>query len=773
MINYLYDDNVNKYQKLQQQSYLKDCTLKVEEVDKGIVANVDEALLHYPYGVIRQDGTFVSISGMYRQDKERVPDDFKVSVTPIQTEHKTIVYLGPIWIHYGHFLMEICSRLWYALQHNSADLYWAFVPVNNSCAIPSFINDFFELLGISKDKIILIKENTQFDKVIVPEFSAILGKCFTKEYVAIFRHIAAQVPAATGYDKVYFSRQQFKVNVNTFGEEKIEECFRQNGFQIIYPETLDLRTQISIIKGCKVFAALNGSACHNLLFANNNCDIYILNRFDTPNWAQFIVDEIAGKRTSYVDIYFGFLPVSHGGGPFLVGCNANLSKCLKENFGINTNYNNIPNFADEIVVKYLTKWFGVYSIPRELEFIKNAKISDYLIKGRNFFFKIPPLVKTLARVEFFNEGNAENSVEITDFPQGALVTYPQWFKKKNGQGGVVQYQGTEISFKVRIKGDGVLNISLRGEQKDDGKGGFIPLTVEYLNFVISNNKIMPSPVKVTYEKPYLAKIEVKNNQILQVSARWQKIVENTSEPNSKIKECDYIKEMQSKKYDLIFSLGRACPGSMHLRMAGLQKESYPLDWVSVPSGTKCGKYGFNGKIDALCSGFKDFLNEEDCEVHGDDKVHWAVRNLRTGFDFLHDFPIEMSIHEAYPDVKEKYDRRIKRLLQRIENGQNIAIIWVQDVWDPMYRPIDNLDDVLVIEQYNKLCKSFPGKNIDFIMFERVDDIQDKTIKLIKLNEHIYRFRSNHTIEDESIKGYGHNIILSIGKILKMISLTSK
>ena len=65
MTNYLYDDNINKYQKLQQQSYLKDCALKVEEVDKGIVANVDEALLHYPYGVIRQDGTFVSISGMY------------------------------------------------------------------------------------------------------------------------------------------------------------------------------------------------------------------------------------------------------------------------------------------------------------------------------------------------------------------------------------------------------------------------------------------------------------------------------------------------------------------------------------------------------------------------------------------------------------------------------------------------------------------------------------------------------------------------------------
>lgn len=521
MTNYLYEENVSKYQKLQQQSYLKDGTLKVEEVVNGMVARVDNPLLYYPYGVIRQDGTFVSISGMYRQDKEWVSDDFSVLIKPQRVEHKTVVYLGITWAHYGHWLMEICSRLWYVRQHYNKKLYYAFISRDNNFTFPKWMIDFCSFFGIEESQLLLIKENTQFDKVIVPEFSAILGKCFTKEYVAIFRHIAAQVPAATGYDKVYFSRQQFKVNVNTFGEEKIEECFRQNGFQIIYPETLDLRTQISIIKGCKVFAALNGSACHNLLFANNNCDIYILNRFDTPNWAQFIVDEIAGKRTSYIDIYFGFLPVSHGGGPFLVGCNANLSKCLKENFGIITNYSNIPDFADEVLIKYFTKWYNIYSIPREQQYIKNIKIQDYLIKGRDFFNKTPPLVKTLARVEFFNEGNAENSVEIADFPQGALVTYPQWYKRPDGKGCVVQFFGNEMSFNVKVKGFGKLNILLRAERKEEN-GKILPIGTEYTHLVISGKEVLQKSVTVTYSDPFVYTINAEDGDNINIKLVFTK-----------------------------------------------------------------------------------------------------------------------------------------------------------------------------------------------------------------------------------------------------------
>lgn len=165
--------------------------------------------------------------------------------------------------------------------------------------------------------------------------------------------------------------------------------------------------------------------------------------------------------------------------------------------------------------------------------------------------------------------------------------------------------------------------------------------------------------------------------------------------------------MSVKKYDVIFSLGAACLCSQMLRKKNLQFCSYPLDWVSG------GNFAF--RVDLLVSDFKDFFNKEDLfftgESNGQEEHPCEVcLNKRTGMGFPHDFPFGVDFETAYPTVKEKYDRRIKRLIDNIEKSRDILIVYVVP-------PVENQEktpNAVLQECHDKITTRFPDKNIDIL-----------------------------------------------------------
>ena len=165
--------------------------------------------------------------------------------------------------------------------------------------------------------------------------------------------------------------------------------------------------------------------------------------------------------------------------------------------------------------------------------------------------------------------------------------------------------------------------------------------------------------------------------------------------------------MPIKKYDVIFSLGSACPCSQMLRKTDLQFCSYPLDWVAGGN--------FASRVDLLVSGFKDYFNKEDLSFTGKsngmaDHSCEICTNKKTGMGFPHDFPTGVDFEAAFPEVRAKYDRRIKRLLDNIENGKDILIVYVVL---PYGNPERIPDDVLR-ECHAKIAARFPDKNIDIL-----------------------------------------------------------
>jgi len=130
-----------------------------------------------------------------------------------------------------------------------------------------------------------------------------------------------------------------------------------------------------------------------------------------------------------------------------------------------------------------------------------------------------------------------------------------------------------------------------------------------------------------------------------------------------------------RKYDFVFSLGSACLCSQSLRNAGLQYASYPLDWV----------WGGNMRMraDLVVGGFDGWFEKRDFQLCPNPGAfgHDAYVNRKTGMLFPHAYPKGVPIDESYPAVRERMDRQVARLYERLEKSGRVLIVWFGDARD--------------------------------------------------------------------------------------------
>lgn len=127
--------------------------------------------------------------------------------------------------------------------------------------------------------------------------------------------------------------------------------------------------------------------------------------------------------------------------------------------------------------------------------------------------------------------------------------------------------------------------------------------------------------------------------------------------------------MKNKYYDCVFSLGEACFIAIGMKHSNIRKFSGPFDWM----------YGatFQTRCEMLCNKFENYMNEQDFEFlyYRENYTMCAYKNKFTQMVFNHDFYARFPFKYQFPAIKEKYQRRINRLIKKIENGKNILIIY--------------------------------------------------------------------------------------------------
>lgn len=310
----------------------EDCKIKV--IDNGIIyplskGDNDQYDFNCEGGVVTPEGEFVTESQTVRNYCKKYWNIAPSITSNISTYNDyEVCYCGILTGHFGHFLLESISRLYYVIK-NPEKFKCVFL-IRPVCSL-SLISEVFDILNIDKERIEIVTTPTQYKKVIVPESSVILYKEIKKEYMEIIDKMTLNVPFKTGMEKVFLSNKYYGRGIFRGNECQLEEIFNQNGYVSYYPNLLPLREQISIIKSAKEFVTTEGTSSHVALFLNSKAKCIILKRIPIDNVVQLEIDKIKGYNVEYVNSFISYFGMDSSISPTLLGLTDDLINYLNRN----------------------------------------------------------------------------------------------------------------------------------------------------------------------------------------------------------------------------------------------------------------------------------------------------------------------------------------------------------------------------------------------------------------------------------------------------------
>lgn len=356
--------------------FFNEKTLEVLKIDDGYVlppifGSKDGAW--FIGGVLDKNKGYVEISGQKAYgETDRVYGKYDFNDNDVEYIDEEVIYLNFYLSQWGHYLLDVIGRLWYIVKNTNYKIIYTTDLGGNNHIKNNFL-ELIKLLGIDENRLLFINKVTKFKNIIVPEMPILVAKYYTKEYKELIDLLVDN--ALKGYElkkdrKVYCSRHHF-VNTRSkeYGEEIIEKVFKDNGYEIVYMEELDLISQIRLLNECKEIVCISGTLVHNAMFIRNkDCNFTVLNKTYKVNPNIYVTNELSEANITFVDTYLAPLPISIGKGPFIiVVTNEFINYCKDKNLIINN-----KQFNKNIIKKYYIDYFVKY----RKKLLKHEKVSS-------------------------------------------------------------------------------------------------------------------------------------------------------------------------------------------------------------------------------------------------------------------------------------------------------------------------------------------------------------------------------------------------------------
>ncbi len=350
--------------------------------DMAIIANEHS----HGFGVFDKNFGFVKESLQIRKNNGQIVPKFDHDNIPYIDE--PVVFIGNVYPHFGHFLLEHMNRIYALLDKKYKNM--KVVLINDQCVnpVPQYMFNFLELFGVKHGNIIILDKTTRFKRVYVPIQGYNMDVYSSIAFGKTFDCIAKNVPDTKVYDKIYVSRAALDDRHKIFGEEKVQRVFEKNGFKIIYPEKLSLKKQISLIKNCSVLAGCAGTALHMGLFMKAGGTIIQIkrNRMAKCNASiQNLLNDTKHLNGVFISGSVEKHPSEHGSkAPQIIGIN----KYMREFFDMYTfKYSHIYLVRDDVAWDEYKIVMGEYVRTHGGMFMKKVKkaiikYTSALIPGR-------------------------------------------------------------------------------------------------------------------------------------------------------------------------------------------------------------------------------------------------------------------------------------------------------------------------------------------------------------------------------------------------------
>jgi Glycosyltransferase 61 len=235
-----------------------------------------------------------------------------------------VLYLGLLFGHYGHFLLESLARIW-AIAAVDPSVRVVFHPATVRLAegrpAPrvSWMWRMLEAFGVPYERLLILERPTRIRRLLVPEPLHELGVFSHERAAEPFRALAARVlecgGAGVADQPVYLSRRLLpSAQRQTVGEAELENVLQENGVLVAHPQAMTLADQVRLFNRHADILATDGTAAWGMLFALGAPRMHLLTS-PAPFPDLFLISAVAGAPASFVHcLGDGGRPVPLGSG---------------------------------------------------------------------------------------------------------------------------------------------------------------------------------------------------------------------------------------------------------------------------------------------------------------------------------------------------------------------------------------------------------------------------------------------------------------------------
>lgn len=181
-----------------------------------------------------------------------------------------------------------------------------------------------------------------------------------------------------------------------------------------------------------------------------------------------------------------------------------------------------------------------------------------------------------------------------------------------------------------------------------------------------------------------------------------------------------------RNYDFAFSLGESCTCSEVLRRVGMQFASFPFDWISA--------FSIRIHADLIATDFADLmpLDKLVCQGINEEQNAEMVVHTKTGMRFYHDFPPGGDLRSTYAEIRQKYDRRIRRLQEYLSRDVSVLAVYVHA---PMFPVTSDSDLGYAVK---RMRDRFPDADIDLLYIYNVSERGFSSQNIEQVSEHVFK-----------------------------------